>query len=70
MDDIFLVSPTGQPMYREPDLIDVWFDSGAMPYAQWHYPFEGEKHFKMLFRPILLLKALTKPAAGFIPCML
>ncbi len=35
VDDIVLVSPSGQPMYREPDLIDVWFDSGAMPYAQW-----------------------------------
>ena len=39
VDDIVLVSPTGQPMKRETDLIDVWFDSGAMPYAQWHYPF-------------------------------
>ncbi|MFZ5431922.1 MAG: isoleucine--tRNA ligase [Bacteroidota bacterium] len=40
VDQIILVSPTGRKMYREPDLIDVWFDSGAMPYAQWHYPFE------------------------------
>lgn len=40
VDDIILVSDTGLPMYREPDLIDVWFDSGAMPYAQYHYPFE------------------------------
>jgi isoleucyl-tRNA synthetase len=40
VDDIFLVSPTGKKMRREPDLIDVWFDSGAMPYAQFHYPFE------------------------------
>lgn len=40
VDDIVLVSPSGKPMYRESDLIDVWFDSGAMPYAQWHYPFE------------------------------
>jgi isoleucyl-tRNA synthetase len=39
VDDIILVSPAGQKMFREPDLIDVWFDSGAMPYAQWHYPF-------------------------------
>ena len=39
VDDIFLVSPTGKKMFREPDLIDVWFDSGAMPYAQHHYPF-------------------------------
>ena len=41
VDSIVLVSPTGQPMYRELDLIDVWFDSGAMPYAQNHYPFEN-----------------------------
>jgi isoleucyl-tRNA synthetase len=40
VDDIVLVSPTGKPMHREADLIDVWFDSGAMPYAQFHYPFE------------------------------
>lgn len=39
VDEIVLVSPSGKKMYREPDLIDVWFDSGAMPYAQWHYPF-------------------------------
>ena len=39
-DHIVLVSPSGKPMYREPDLIDVWFDSGAMPYAQYHYPFD------------------------------
>ncbi len=40
VDNIVLVSPTGQKMFREPDLIDVWFDSGAMPYAQIHYPFD------------------------------
>ncbi len=40
VDQIILVSDTGKPMYREPDLVDVWFDSGAMPYAQLHYPFE------------------------------
>nr|WP_246440137.1 DUF5915 domain-containing protein [Rhabdobacter roseus] len=45
VDRIVLVSATGQPMYREPDLIDVWFDSGAMPYAQWHYPFENQDIF-------------------------
>jgi isoleucyl-tRNA synthetase len=39
VDEIFLVSTSGQVMQREPDLIDVWFDSGAMPYAQWHWPF-------------------------------
>ena len=43
VDDIKLVSPTGKVMTRELDLIDVWFDSGAMPYAQIHYPFENEE---------------------------
>ena len=42
VDAITLVSPSGKPMTRESDLIDVWFDSGAMPYAQWHYPFENK----------------------------
>jgi len=42
VDEITLVSPSGQPMKRESDLIDVWFDSGSMPYAQWHYPFENK----------------------------
>ena len=42
MDPIILVSPSGKPMKRESDLIDVWFDSGSMPYAQWHYPFENK----------------------------
>lgn len=42
VDQITLVSATGKPMKRESDLIDVWFDSGAMPYAQWHYPFENK----------------------------
>jgi isoleucyl-tRNA synthetase len=41
VDEIVLASPTGRPMKRVPDLIDVWFDSGAMPYAQWHFPFEN-----------------------------
>ena len=43
VDQITLVSPSGQPMKRESDLIDVWFDSGSMPYAQWHYPFENRE---------------------------
>ena len=46
VDKIVLVSPTGKPMKREADLIDVWFDSGAMPYAQWHYPFENEERIE------------------------
>lgn len=43
VDNIVLVSPSGKPMHRETDLIDVWFDSGSMPYAQWHYPFENKE---------------------------
>ncbi len=45
VDEIILVSPTGKPMKRVADLIDVWFDSGAMPYAQWHFPFENIEAF-------------------------
>jgi isoleucyl-tRNA synthetase len=45
VDDITLVAPSGKPMKRVPDLIDVWFDSGAMPYAQWHFPFENKDIF-------------------------
>ena len=45
VDDIVLISPSGKPMKRESDLIDVWFDSGAMPYAQIHYPFENKEVF-------------------------
>ncbi len=44
VDEIILVDSQGRPMRREPDLIDVWFDSGAMPYAQWHYPFENKDY--------------------------
>ncbi|HSJ11842.1 MAG TPA: class I tRNA ligase family protein, partial [Gillisia sp.] len=43
VDEITLVSASGKPMKREADLIDVWFDSGSMPYAQWHYPFENKE---------------------------
>ncbi len=49
VDDIILVSKSGKPMKRVPDLIDVWFDSGAMPYAQWHYPFENKETFEKSF---------------------
>ncbi len=49
VDEMVLVSPSGQKMYREPALIDVWFDSGAMPYAQYHYPFENNQQFAHLF---------------------
>ena len=69
VDNIVLVSPSGKPMKRESDLIDVWFDSGAMPYAQWHYPFENKELIdenKAFPAPILSRKVLTKLVVGFI----
>ena len=50
VDEIVLVSESGQPMKREADLIDVWFDSGSMPYAQWHYPFENKEKVEKIWR--------------------
>tara|TARA_R110000787_G_scaffold28923_5_gene78821 strand:+ start:69464 stop:72868 length:3405 start_codon:yes stop_codon:yes gene_type:complete len=50
VDDIILVSKNGIPMNREADLIDVWFDSGSMPYAQWHYPFENKEKVDTTWR--------------------
>lgn len=50
VDKIVLVSKAGQPMKREADLIDVWFDSGSMPYAQWHYPFENKEKVEKTWR--------------------
>ncbi|MCG2429835.1 isoleucine--tRNA ligase [Aequorivita xiaoshiensis] len=50
VDGITLVSPSGKPMKRESDLIDVWFDSGSMPYSQWHYPFENKEKVEKTWR--------------------
>ncbi|MEZ4875725.1 MAG: isoleucine--tRNA ligase [Flavobacteriaceae bacterium] len=50
VDEIVLVSESGKPMKREADLIDVWFDSGSMPYAQWHYPFENKEKVEKIWR--------------------
>ena len=50
VDEITLVSASGKPMKRETDLIDVWFDSGSMPYAQWHYPFENKEKVEKTWR--------------------
>ena len=49
VDEVVLLSDSGQPMRRESDLIDVWFDSGSMPFAQWHYPFENQDIFQANF---------------------
>ncbi|WP_223652870.1 isoleucine--tRNA ligase [Hymenobacter psoromatis] len=65
VDDIFLVSSSGQPMYREPDLIDVWFDSGAVPYAQWHYPFENQEKFAKNFPADFIAEGVDQTRGWF-----
>ncbi|MGC2238105.1 MAG: class I tRNA ligase family protein, partial [Pyrinomonadaceae bacterium] len=65
VDDIFLVSPSGQPMYRETDLIDVWFDSGAMPYAQWHYPIENAEKFQKNFPADFIAEGVDQTRGWF-----
>ncbi len=65
VDNIVLVSPGGKPMKRETDLIDVWFDSGAMPYAQWHYPFENEATFKEKFPAAFIAEGVDQTRGWF-----
>jgi len=65
VDEVVLVSPSGKPMHREPDLIDVWFDSGAMPYAQWHYPFENEATFKESFPADFIAEGVDQTRGWF-----
>ncbi len=65
VDDVVLVSGTGKPMYREPDLIDVWFDSGAMPYAQWHYPFENKEVFEKNFPADFIAEGVDQTRGWF-----
>ena len=65
VDDIVLVSPSGKPMKRVPDLIDVWFDSGAMPYAQWHYPFENKEDFKKSFPADFIAEGVDQTRGWF-----
>ncbi|RYD54844.1 MAG: isoleucine--tRNA ligase [Sphingobacteriales bacterium] len=65
VDQIILVSESGKPMYREPDLIDVWFDSGAMPYAQWHYPFENKKDHKHNFPADFIAEGVDQTRGWF-----
>ena len=65
VDEIVLVSASGKPMKRVPDLIDVWFDSGAMPYAQWHYPFENEEVFKKNFPADLIAEGVDQTRGWF-----
>ncbi|MDR3048034.1 MAG: isoleucine--tRNA ligase [Bacteroidales bacterium] len=65
VDDIFLVSPTGQKLTRELDLIDVWFDSGAMPYCQWHYPFENKEIFEKNFPADFIAEGVDQTRGWF-----
>ncbi len=65
IDDVVLVSDSGEPMYRELDLIDVWFDSGAMPYAQWHYPFENQDKFKESFPADFIAEGVDQTRGWF-----
>jgi isoleucyl-tRNA synthetase len=65
VDDIVLVSPSGKPMRREADLIDVWFDSGAMPYAQWHHPFENQDTFKEKFPAAFIAEGVDQTRGWF-----
>jgi isoleucyl-tRNA synthetase len=65
VDEIFLVSEGGKKMFREPDLIDVWFDSGAMPYAQCHYPFENMDFFKNNFPADFIAEGVDQTRGWF-----
>ncbi len=65
VDDVVLVSSSGQPMFREPDLIDVWFDSGAMPYAQWHYPFENKDIFSKSYPADFIAEGVDQTRGWF-----
>jgi len=65
VDEVFLVSPLGKKMFREPDLIDVWFDSGAMPYAQWHFPFENEEIFKSKYPADFIAEGVDQTRGWF-----
>lgn len=65
VDSIVLVSSKGEPMRREPDLIDVWFDSGAMPYAQLHYPFEHKEDFRTVFPADFIAEGVDQTRGWF-----
>jgi len=65
VDDIILISESGFPMKRETDLIDVWFDSGAMPYAQIHYPFENKKLFKQNYPADFIAEGVDQTRGWF-----
>jgi len=65
VDAIVLVSQGGKKLFREPDLIDVWFDSGSMPYAQWHYPFENRELFEKNFPADFIAEGVDQTRGWF-----
>ena len=65
VDDVILASADGKKMFREPDLIDVWFDSGAMPYAQWHYPFENKEAFENAYPADFIAEGVDQTRGWF-----
>ncbi|MGF7040193.1 isoleucine--tRNA ligase [Mucilaginibacter lappiensis] len=65
VDDVILTSSAGNKMFREPDLIDVWFDSGAMPYAQWHFPFENKELFATAYPADFIAEGVDQTRGWF-----
>ncbi len=65
VDDVILVSQSGKKMLRETDLIDVWFDSGAMPYAQWHFPFENKEEFENAYPADFIAEGVDQTRGWF-----
>ncbi len=65
VDEVILVSPKGRKMFRESDLIDVWFDSGAMPYAQWHYPFANKEDFNNAYPADFIAEGVDQTRGWF-----
>ena len=65
VDKIVLISDSGKKLYRESDLIDVWFDSGSMPYAQWHYPFENKEQFDKSFPADFIAEGVDQTRGWF-----
>ena len=65
VDDVILTSSKGEKMTRELDLIDVWFDSGAMPYAQWHYPFENQEEFENAYPADFIAEGVDQTRGWF-----
>ena len=65
VDDIILCSKQGKPMYREKDIIDVWYDSGSMPFAQYHYPFENKDVFEKMFPAKFIAEGVDQTRGWF-----